>query len=152
MEITLNKRFRREVETAWHFGLVVLPLHLIISSGLSASWVNASLILLGVVLMIILTMMKSAVNKITVIDDQTIEKYWTTFGLDFHKTTIVKEDVQNIYTGQLESRHYALRMTLVNGEEILLLDSVTKKDFKKSLGLFRQKTVGTTFFDNLPMQ
>lgn len=106
------------------------------------SWFN----LIGILAFLIYLVLKSSEVKLTIIDNQQIDYYWSIYGFKFGLKHIHKSEVKEVAIVQLPSRNYALIMKVKGLPDLLLKKASNKKKITTQVSTFLANFNDQEFF------
>lgn len=152
MVISLDLKFEKLLGENWVFLFLIIPLYLLYMTASSLDERFGLEWVLYIILLSVFMLLKSARNKLEITDSSTADFYWTAFGLKFQRTAIFRSDVKGLFITQLPSRYYALSLKLNNGQDVILVQTATKKQLKDKASAFWQKVNHTPFFQGMDIK
>lgn len=152
MVISLDLKFEKLLGEKWVFLFLIIPLYLLYMTASSLDERFGLEWVLYMILLSVFMLLKSARNKFEITDSSTADFYWTAFGLKFQRTAILRSNVKGLFIIQLPSRYYALSLKLSNGQDVILVQTATKKQLKDKASAFWQKVNHTPFFQDMDIK
>lgn len=143
MTITLRDKFENVL---YKWGMIIF---LVMQFGISDfvygdpfGWFN----LIGILAILIYSVLKSSQVKLTIVDNQQIDYYWSIYGFKFGLKRIHKSEVKEVAIVQLPSRNYALVMKVKGQPDLLLKKASNKKKITTQVSSFLANFNDQEFF------